>query len=313
MLNSDEVFYLVPKYKVQFATKLNLTRVFHGAPGGGPFSPEIFDSNNRTNNPPRDSIALLGHIAALWNDFGPNATTYSEAYYAWRDGLPALADKQWGGKLLEAEYRGVFDTLHAAVPGQNLDRAIPTNSRIVFQYEFNGKRISYSEKTKKTTIRDRSTNHYDGVTDCRIAESLELTGGCSLMTPLRSKGRNYTLSFNIKPRSSSPGPIFTGPDSQLLFGTNTSKNIMLVSGSTAYQLNYTFPVGKWTQASLVGLGDQTFLKLEGGPEMEFEIKLGLYGALNTVAPMAIEAPLARIGGNSFEGEMEYLKLTCSTL
>jgi hexosaminidase len=84
------------------------------APGGGCYAPNIFDLQNSTNNPPRDEPAILDHVTALWNDYGPNATVYSEAYYAWRNGLPALADKQWGGKLSEEQYDTIFDTLHAA-------------------------------------------------------------------------------------------------------------------------------------------------------------------------------------------------------
>lgn len=75
--------------------KLNLTPIFNGNLAGGSFAPFVFDTNNATNNPPRDHPSVLGHIAAQWNDWGQNASTYAEAWYSWRDGLAALADKQW--------------------------------------------------------------------------------------------------------------------------------------------------------------------------------------------------------------------------
>lgn len=49
-------------------------------------APNIFDTSNNTNNPSRDNPNVLGQVAALWNDYGPNATSYIEAYYALRDG-----------------------------------------------------------------------------------------------------------------------------------------------------------------------------------------------------------------------------------
>ena len=99
VLNSDDAFYVVNKWSGSYPQSLNITRVFHGAPDGGPYAPNIFDTSNSTNNPDRDNPFVLGHVAALWNDFGPNATSVIEAYYALRNGLPALGDKQWGGGM----------------------------------------------------------------------------------------------------------------------------------------------------------------------------------------------------------------------
>ncbi|TPR11931.1 Acid trehalase [Aspergillus niger] len=137
VLNSDDAFYIVGKWSGSYPQYLNKTRVFHGDPANnGPYAPNIFSTSNATDNPPRNNPYVLGHIAALWNDYGPNATTYLEAYYSWRDVLPALADKQWGGDILEEEYDDVFDALHAVIPGQNLDRHVPSKTDLILHYNF---------------------------------------------------------------------------------------------------------------------------------------------------------------------------------
>lgn len=318
VVNSDDAHYIVAKWSGSYAQQLNLTRIFHGAPGGGPYAPNIFDMTNATNNPARDDPGVLGHVAAQWNDYGPNATVYSEAYYDWRDGLPALADKQWGGALLEDEYALVFGVLHAAVPGQNLDRAIPSRGATIVEYDFTA---------ASDPLADLSGNGYDaavteGASGCDAAtvaagggQPLKLAGGCAVETPLGSKGRNYTLSFSIRPTSSGQGPVLTGPDSALWSGNGSSSAVMLVAGGNAFALNYTFPEGQWTNASLTARGPRTFLAVEsaedGGleTEMEFTTTLGINGAYFVWAPIAVEAPLRTIGGGGFEGELGYLRLT----
>lgn len=94
VLNSDMAIYVVPKWSPYFKQTIDKTLVFYGTPGGSGFSPNIFDRSNATNNPQRSHPAVIGHIAPLWNDWGRTASTYLEAYHAWREGLPSLADKQ---------------------------------------------------------------------------------------------------------------------------------------------------------------------------------------------------------------------------
>ncbi len=53
-----------------------------------------------------------------------------------RNGLPALADKQWGGRLTLEQYNSVFPALHAAIPSQNLDRSIPSATSTILSYDF---------------------------------------------------------------------------------------------------------------------------------------------------------------------------------
>ena len=152
VVNTDDAFYMVGKWSGSYPQYINTTRIFHGAPGGGPYAPNIFDTSNAANNPARDNPNVLGHMPALWNDFGPNSTSVIEAYWSLREGLPALGDKQWGGDLLMDEYESIIDRLRAAIPGQNLDRKVPSKTSTIFSYDFTN--------SKKAV--DMSGNGYDG-------------------------------------------------------------------------------------------------------------------------------------------------------
>jgi len=307
VLNSDDQFYIVAKWSGSYSQTLNITRIFHGAPDGGPTAPYIFDKFNTSNNPPRDSPYVLGQMPALWNDFGPNSTSVIEAYYALREGLPALADKQWGGNLLMDEYFSFFEKLQAAIPGQNLDRRIISRTRTIFSYDF----------SNSAKVYDTSGNGYDGEIEgnCSIENSiLTLKNGCSVKTPLTSKGRNYTLSFSVKPSSSTPGTLFSGSASSLLAGNGSINNVMLITGGNAYILNYTLPLNIWTDVRLIGIGNATYLSTIPSNStvetvQEFTTTIGDYSnSFIWNNPMAIEAPIAVIGGDSFEGQMENVSL-----
>ncbi|KAK5999125.1 Beta-hexosaminidase -like protein [Cladobotryum mycophilum] len=53
LLNADDFFYLDVKYADGgvYPKQLDVQRVFNGAPGGGPFAPNILDHSNSSNNP----------------------------------------------------------------------------------------------------------------------------------------------------------------------------------------------------------------------------------------------------------------------
>lgn len=311
VLNSDDSFYIVAKWSGSYPQDFNLTRIFEGNPAGGAWAPYIFDTKNETNNPERENPNVLGSVVALWNDYGPNATSFIEAYYSMRDGLPPLGDKQWGGDLSRAEYDAIFETLVAAAPAQNLDRKIPSKSTTILEY-------SFATGANSSTILDLSGNGYDGLNNgCEIFNgTLFLADNCSISTPLGSKGFNYTLSFTYRPISSSPGTLFSGPESSLNLGNGSISNITLITSGNAYSLNYTLPVGVWSDVSLIGRGSRTFLSVESVStginttatgEVEFTALLGVNGeSFVWDRPMAILAPVERIGGVA--GELKAVKL-----
>ena len=305
VLNSDDAFYVVNKYSGSYPQSINISRIFNGNPSGGPYAPNIFDTKNATNNPPKSEPLVLGHIAALWNDYGPNASTYLEVYYAWRDGLPGLADKQWGGNLSESDYLVALPLLlSAGIPGQNLDRRIQSASSTILQYNF-------SQPLQNSSVPDLSGNDYTGTLNTTCAAptdgALHLSSSCSLTTPLTSKGRDYTLSLTINPTTSIPAPFITGRDSILHLGYEASTNVTLETAGNLFPLNYSVPTGQWTALKLVGRGNQTFLQADGGEDMEFRTKIGVNGESFVWAEMGIEAPLQVFGGG-WEGQIRDVEL-----
>lgn len=307
VINSDDQFYVVAKWSGSYPQSLNITRIFHGAPDGGPTAPYIFDKFNASNNPPKDSPYVLGQLPALWNDFGPNATSVIEAYLALREGLPGLGDKQWGGDLLMDEYYDILETLIAAIPAQNLERKIPSKTSTILSYDF--------ASTHANTILDRSGNDYTGkiLGDCSIKHSiLTLKPGCSISTPLTSKGRNYTLSFSVNPTTSVPSTLFSGSASTLRTGNGTRENILFITGGQPYFINYTLPLNTWTDVKVVAINNATyFVTSANGSETvhEFTTTIGDYSnSFIWNNPMSIEAPVASIGGDTFEGQLKNVVL-----
>ncbi|KAI0014789.1 glycoside hydrolase family 20 protein [Xylariomycetidae sp. FL0641] len=304
VLNSDDTFYVVNKWSGSYPQIVNVSKTFNGNPSShGAWEPFVFDTKNASNNPERDNSLVLGEVAALWNDYGANASVYSEAYYAWRDGIPALADKQWGGDLSATEFPSAFEKLTPSIPGQNLDRAIPSNSSTIFQYNATALKKKCSGKTKRAEkiVLDQSANGYDAVTTCGSSPdgTLELDPSCSLDTPLSSKGRNYTLTLRLRVDEivSDKATLVSGRDSTLLL----TPNITLFASGNYYRLNSTMPVGEMVDLRVVGRGNQTFASVQtaagvGGDEEEFLAVLGINGEYLVWAPVAVEAPIARVGG-----------------
>lgn len=314
VLNSDDFFYLDLKHSEGgYPPEVDVQRVFFGAPDGGPYAPNIFDHTNATNNPPRDGPSVLGQLCVVWNDWGPNASTYNEAYWMIRNGLPALGDKQWGGKLTLPEYESIFPALQAAVPGQNLDRRIASKTSTILQYTFEEGLLEFLP-----IVPDVSGNNYDGhlYDGAEVRNGvLYLNGKGYLQTPLGSKGRNYTLSFSVMPTSSATGGVlFSGPDSSFLNGNGTSSKLMLVSGNIAYPVDLTLEKNKWASVVVEGSGAQTFISVtpEGKSQQtqEVTIEMGIWGGGLLQGPMAIEAPLEKIG-EGFVGQMKDIVLTGS--
>jgi hexosaminidase len=213
VVNSGDDFYVVNKYG-GYPPRIKTELTFTGNPDGNTFwRPNIFSTSQAAQNPPVDNEFVLGAVSALWNDYGPNATVYLEAYYAWRDGLPALADKQWGGNLTSPAFWSAFAALHPAVPGQNLDRAVASVGATIVNYTLadlgsnpnssassDDLRRVWNDTSSLRPLRDTSGNGYDAKTDCAVTRggTLAADGSCGITTPLDSKGRNYTLTLAVR-------------------------------------------------------------------------------------------------------------------
>lgn len=264
----------------------------------------IFDARNSSNNPSRDEPLVLGELAPLWNDYGSNATVYSEAFYAWRRGIPALADKQWGGNLTAAEFDPILEELRTYIPGQNLERAIPSITSTILDYSFDAGYATGS------TVSDRSGNGYDGNSDCSSTKNGSLlVDACTLTTPLLSKGRDYTLTLSLLLSSldnATNATLISGLDSTLML----TPNITLFQGGNHYRLNSSLALNQRLDLNIIGRGNQTFAKVNNGTEEEFITKMGINGERFEWGPMAIEAPVHKVGGEDagWRGEIFALKL-----
>jgi hexosaminidase len=330
----------VNKWSGSYPQRVNIAKTFNGNPANnGPWQPNIFDVKNSTNNPERSNKYIFGAIAPLWNDYGANASVYSETYYAWREGIPALADKQWGGDLSQAEFSSVFPNLRRLIPGQNLERSIPSKTSTILHYDINSwKQEPHSNlllddisRTDRIPVSDKSGNNYTATTTCAITQNntLQVTPACSLKTPFSSKGRNYTLALrlNIKHTSttSDDSTIISGADSTLML----TPNITFFASGNYYRLNSTLPLKAWVDLRITGRGDRTFASVRESSlqdpfpfprntdanglekEEEFQAVLGINGQSFVWAPIAIEAPIAELGGSAagWAGEFAGLSLT----
>lgn len=289
-----------------YLNHINISKTFVGNPDGHTlWRPYLFDQSNITDNPPENSPYVLGAIEAMWNDWGYNTSVYSEAYYAWRDGIPALADKHWGGNLTSPQFDEVFPKLHPYIPAQNLERAVSSKGDLIFDYKITGK--------GSTRIKDSSRNGYDAKTSCkRKGDALSITPDCSVTTPLSSKGRNYTLNLSLKvdklddPTNTT---IISGSDSVLML----TPNITLFAAGNYYRLNSTIPLHEWVDLSIIGKGNQTFASvtsMKSKKELskeEFLTQMGINGQSFYWNIMAIEAPIKEVTG--WTGELSALSLS----
>ncbi|ORX38491.1 glycoside hydrolase [Kockovaella imperatae] len=292
VLNSDVAHYIIPGYSPYFPPELNKTRIFHGSPDGSGYIPTTFDMSNSSNNPERWHPLVNGQIAATWNDLGPNGSVVSDAYYAWRNHLPALADKQWGGSITELQYDSVFDRLHESIPAQNLDMTILSKSRTIFHYDYAG------------GVSDGSGNGYDATNHgCKLDHrQVHFDGRCYLSTPMRRKGRDYTLTFSVKPLAYG-GALFQHEELALL----ADSKLTFQADGQYFPINYTLPLDDWTKVSIIAEGRKTIAVINDDERIEFQTLLGLSGTGLRWNPMAFPAPL-NIIGKGFQGKMRSVRL-----
>jgi hexosaminidase len=215
-----------------------------------------------------------------------------------------LADKQWGGNLTASEFDSVLEDLRIHIPGQNLERTIPSITSTVLDYSFD---TGYATGS---TVTDDSGNGYDGTSDCLRDKGALIVDSCTLTTPLLSKGRGYTLTLSLL-LSSLDDPtnatLLSGLDSTLML----TPNVTLQQGGNHYRLNSSLALDQRVDLLIIGRGNQTFAKINNGTEEEFLTKMGINGERFEWGPMAIEAPVHRVGGDDagWRGEIFALKLT----
>ncbi|KAF8590712.1 glycoside hydrolase family 20 protein [Ramaria rubella] len=288
VINSDDGFqYIVMKQSDSYPQMLNQTRLWDGANvnTGGMWDPSIFDrGTNASNNPTINNPLLQGAIMATWNDHGRNASTYLEAFYAIKMGLPVISAQSWQAAsrpnhLTHSQFLSAYPTLELTAPGQNLDRRVPSKGPVVVNYD-----LSNSESSKLSTVYDASGNGYTAT----------LKNGV-LSTQLGSKGHDYTLLVNTTSPSTS-GNLLAGPDTTLGF-TQFGSGLTLAFNSTNITyplLNYTLPTPPppWVEVVIMGTENGTSAFVDGIHVGDF---LVMIGGSTITEPMAFVAPIQQIG------------------
>lgn len=207
------------------------------------------------------------------------------------------------------------------VPDQNLERRIPSNGPVVFNYTFD-KQMSPSPANMLplspglTRVVDTSPNRYDAETDCQISTEpsidrssiktfVKITPGCLLQTPLTSKGRNYTLALSLRVTSQDDPTnttLLAGRDSALML----TPTLTFFASGNYYRLPPSdISFEDWVDVRIIGRGNQTFAEMTPSAStfskvtttrQEFRAEIGLHGDGMKSVEIAIEAPLHTIGG-----------------
>ncbi|KAF7349272.1 Glycoside hydrolase [Mycena sanguinolenta] len=292
IINSEQTFlYLDGKTSDdgQFPVELDQNLMWAGAPDGGGWAPNIFTRDDSSNNTTPQNPLLRGAIMAIWNDWGNNATTPLEIYYQLARSLAVFGEKTWAGsgvrdtQLTQDQFNSIYDTLNAATPGQNLNRVVPAQpNNVIFQYQ---------------TVFQPLTSSFDSV------------------------GPPYTLTFTIKPSSSSQisVPLFDGTsmlvpfDGGVIFSGNDSKlhvqSLAFEDPTTKvrYPLLYTLPTDVYTTVEIHATRNYTYAIIDGEAYW-WMTDLDIWGEYMKPANMSFAAPSRLIRAEGFDGELYNVSL-----
>ncbi|OZJ05732.1 hypothetical protein BZG36_01314 [Bifiguratus adelaidae] len=306
VINSEQAFlYLDGKSpgETSFPQELNQTLMWTGAPGGAGWAPNIFTTNDPSNNSAVDEPFLRGAIMPLWSDWGNNATTRLEVYYSFAKSLATLGLKTWSGSgegtLARDQFEQIYPLLNAVAPCQNLNRVVPSKGKTVVEYDFG--------KANRHGLPDQSGNHYNAqLHNVATSKSFGVFKGTSnsyATTPLNSMGPPYTMSFKVNP-ASGEGTLFSGIDSILLAADLTWN----VTGQL-YTLNYSLPINKVTQVEIHATREQTWAYINGEKTPRYWYTyLEIWGDYIQQANMSFAAPIQTIGAG-FKGMIGDIVLT----
>lgn len=286
VINSEKAFlYLDGKIPGEggFPQTLNVSLLFSGATAeGGGWAPNIFTASDPANNTAYDTTGLRGAIFALWNDWGPNATTPLETYYQLSQSLAVFAEKTWAGsgtrssELTMDQFEAAYPTLNTRAPGQNLNRAVKgkTSGEVVFAFED----LPYMP----------------------------------FHTGVESVGPPYTLSFSVRPCAADVRTMGDTTDAALFKGTDSllyASSLTLSSNAEYYPLPPAFQLKPdvWTNVTIQATREYTFATVvrEGGPTETYwyQTTLNIWGDYLTQANMSFAAPSGTIGSEGFGGDI----------
>lgn len=110
-------------------------------------------------------------------------------------------------------------------------------------------------------IVDESGKGYNAYTNCSsnsTNDALVFTNNCEIRSPFESNGINYKLSSSVLPQTYNT-PVFRSTDAKIQNGKGSSTQVTMISGGNGFALNYSLPLGRWSDLSLIGRGNMKFL------------------------------------------------------
>ncbi|KAF9240848.1 glycoside hydrolase family 20 protein [Melanogaster broomeanus] len=286
VINSEQAFlYLDGKIPAEggFSQTLNLSLLFSGADAqGGGWAPNVFTASDPGNNTAHNNAGLRGAIFALWNDWGPNATTPLETYYQLAQSLAVFAEKTWAGsgvrssELTIEQFEAAYPPLNSRAPGQSLNRA----------------------------VKDLVTGD--------IVYAFESVPYFPFHTGVDSVGPPYTLSFSVRPTAADVQTTGNTTASRLFGGSDTvlyASSLTFSCNAEHYPLPSTFRLEPdvWTNVSIRATREYTYATIildRGGSEtLWYQTTLNIWGDYLTQANMSFAAPSGIIGSPSFKGDI----------
>jgi hexosaminidase len=286
VINSGQAFlYLDGKIPAEggFPQTLNLSLLFSGASAqGAGWAPNVFTASDPGNNTAYNNPGLRGAIFALWNDWGPNATTPLETYYQLSQSLAVFAEKTWSGsgvresELTIEQFEAAYPVLNAQAPGQTLNRVVT------------------------------------GTKPGDVVYAFESVPYFPFYTGVDSVGPPYTLSFSVRPTAADVQTTGNTTSAQLFEG----KDSALYASSLTFGCNaehYPLPpvfqleAGVWTNVTILATREYTYATViqEGSNLVTYwyQTTLNIWGDYLMQANMSFAAPSAIIGSPGFKGDI----------
>ncbi|KAF9221135.1 glycoside hydrolase family 20 protein [Gyrodon lividus] len=291
VINSEQAFlYLDGKIPAEggFPQTLNLSLLFSGASAqGGGWAPNVFTASDPGNNTVHNNPGLRGAIFALWNDWGPNATTPLETYYQLSQSLAVFAEKTWTGsgvrssELTIEQFQVAYPLLNAQAPGQNLNRAVKSMKEgdVVYAFE--------------------SVPYFP------------------FHTGVDSVGPPYTLSFSVRPTAADVQTTGNTTAARLFEGTDSAlyaSSLTFACNAEYYPLPPVFQLEPdvWTNITIRATREYTYATVirEGVDSVtyRYQTTLNIWGDYLTQANMSFAAPSETIGSPGFKGNVAHVVL-----
>ncbi|WP_316752681.1 family 20 glycosylhydrolase [Pedobacter gandavensis] len=257
--------------------------------------------------------AVIGGMFAVWNDKSPggNGITEKDVHDRVFPALQVLSQKMWAGtdsipfKDFLVKGKGVKEG-----PGVNVAGYVLGKDSLVLNYTFDDSKIKDQSSYKRAAAVKTNVTVAKGIN----GKSLVLTGENSFVQlPLKEIGYGYTVSFWLKPDSSSVGErVLFGSGNGVFKSSTKSQNVGFSREGMDYEFKYKLPLNTWTYVTITGDHKGTSLYVNGKIMEKMMGKEILFPdtKANMLKVETLVFPLQTLGSmkNGFSGEVDDLKV-----